>query len=652
MYSIHSDQTVNFMNPTEPNVGDYVEIKIRVPKILGAVKGNVFFTPEKNSKRYSHAEMKEVSNTKYFNYFSYKLKMPNRILRYHFEIKSIDQNKKIKYDAMGICENRTLHDFIIIPDFKVPKWSYGRIYYQIFVDRFYNGDPKNDPVTKEYIYDGKPIVKKEWGQMPDNFNGHREFYGGDLKGVLDKKDYIKELGIEAIYFNPLFVSPSPHKYDTQDYSNIDPHFGVIEEDVEGKDKYKVRTTSKINLNKSNELFQNIVESFHNEDIKIIVDGVFNHCGSFHKWVDEKNMYGNGVMQNQDSDYKKYFYWHGDFYEGWWGYSTLPKLNYENIDLWKEIANIAIKWTSEPYNVDGWRLDVADELAKDFETNSSFWRYFKKKIEKNAKDKLIFSEIYRSPLPWLERNSWHSIMNYITTMDPISYFLTGVEKHNDTFREDLYQNSDYFVSTVNWALSQLPMNSKYAALNQLSNHDHSRWLTRTTQKIQRLNGNNHKEASEGYDLDIFKMGLLLMFLIPGSPGLYYGDEIGMAGFTDPDNRRPYPWNNLNEFNKNNLEFTKSLIDFYKTSDTFKYSSFKFIQWFDGYISFILWDQNDSFLVFINSNNKKEISIPNNLIGEIKDPKVVFKTRNEVINISNENEKLSLNLPEKIGVVVKL
>jgi alpha-glucosidase len=149
-----------------------------------------------------------------------------------------------------------------------------------------------------------------------------------------------------------------------------------------------------------------------------------------------------------------------------------------------------------------------------------------------------------------------------------------------------------------------------------------------------------------------MGLLLMFLIPGSPGLYYGDEIGMAGFTDPDNRRPYPWNNLNEFNKNNLEFTKSLIDFYKTSDTFKYSSFKFIQWFDGYISFILWDQNDSFLVFINSNNKKEISIPNNLIGEIKDPKVVFKTRNEVINISNENEKLSLNLPEKIGVVVKL
>jgi alpha-glucosidase len=244
------------------------------------------------------------------------------------------------------------------------------------------------------------------------------------------------------------------------------------------------------------------------------------------------------------------------------------------------------------------------------------------------------------------------MNYITAMDPISYFLTGVEKHNDTFREDLYQNSDYFVSTVNWALSQLPMNSKYAALNQLSNHDHSRWLTRTTQKIQRLNGNNHKEASEGYDLDIFKMGLLLMFLIPGSPGLYYGDEIGMAGFTDPDNRRPYPWNDLNEFNKNNLEFTKSLIDFYKTSDTFKYSSFKFIQWFDGYISFILWDQNDSFLVFINSNNKKEISIPNNLIGEIKDPKVVFKTRNEVINISNENEKLSLNLPEKIGVVVKL
>ncbi len=651
MYNIHSDQTINFMDPTEPEVGDLVKIKIRVPKILGQVKGNVFFTPEKNSKRYSHAEMIKEYSTKFFNYFSYSFKMPNRIMRYHFEIDSIDQKKKIKYDAMGICEHRSLHDFILIPDFKVPEWSYGRVYYQIFVDRFYNGDKNNDPVNNEYIYDGKPIVKKEWNEMPDHLNGHREFYGGDLQGVLDKKDYLKDLGIEAIYFNPLFVSPSPHKYDTQDYYNIDPHFGIIEEDVDGKDKYKVRTTSKKNLNKSNELFKNLVDAFHEENIKIIIDGVFNHCGSFNKWIDEKNLYGEGVMNNEDSPFKKYFYWHGDFYEGWWGYATLPKLNYENMDLWNEIADVGIKWTKE-YNVDGWRLDVADELAKDFETNSSFWNFFRKKVEQNSPNKLIFSEIYKSPLPWLEKKSWHTIMNYITAMDPISYFLTGVEKHNDNFRKDLYQNSEYFVSAVNWALSQLPMNSKYAALNQLSNHDHSRWLTRTTQKVQRLKEGNHDEASAGYDIDIFKVGLLLMFLIPGSPGIYYGDEIGLSGFTDPDNRRPYPWDNMNELNKQNLDFTKSLVKFYKSSDVFKYSSFKFIQWFDGYVSFVLWNEKESYLVLVNSNHKKEIKIHHNLIGEIRNPEIVFQTRNENINIKNENEILSLNLPEKIGVVVKI
>ncbi len=652
MYSIHSDQTINFMSPTEPNPGDNVVIRIRVPKILGQVKGNVFFAPEKNSKRYSHAEMKKEKTSKFFDYFCYKFTMPNRILRYHFEINTVNENKKIKYDAMGICFDRALHDFVLIPEFKIPEWSFGRIYYQIFVDRFYNGDYSNDPVNKEYIYDGKPISKKEWNELPDHMNGHREFYGGDIKGVIDKTDYLLDLGVEALYLNPIFTSPSPHKYDTQDYLSVDPHFGVIEDDVEGNDKYKVRTTSKNNIEKSNELFKKLVDNFHEKDIKIIIDGVFNHCGSFHKWIDEKNLYNNGIMNNEDSPYKKYFYWHGGFYEGWWGYSTLPKLNYSNIDLWKEIAEVGIKWTNEPYNVDGWRLDVADELAKDFETNSSFWRYFRKMIDKNAEDKLIFSEIYRSPLPWLEKKSWHTIMNYITTMDPISYFLTGTEKHNDDFREDLYQNSDYFVSAVNWALSQLPMNSKFSALNQLSNHDHSRWLTRTTQKIERLNNENHEEAGKDYNENIFKIGLLLMFMLPGSPGLYYGDEIGLPGWTDPDNRRTYPWNNLNDFNKNTLVYTKDLINFYKSADVFKYSSFKFIDWFDGYVSFLLWNNDERFLIIINSNHEKEIIISAKSTDEFNEAKTVFKTRKEELKINISEDNLTINLPEQIGLVVKL
>lgn len=199
------------------------------------------------------------------------------------------------------------------------------------------------------------------------------------------------------------------------------------------------------------------------------------------------------------------------------------------------------------------------------------------MKKVNPDAVIFAEIYKSPLPWLERQCWDSIMNYITCMDPISYFLTGMEKHNDYLKPELLKNSNYLVNTVRWALSQLPMNSKFIALNQLSNHDHSRWITRTTQKVGRLGLRTHEEAIEGRDLEVFKIGLVMMFTIPGSPGLYYGDEIGLAGWTDPDNRRPYPWGKETEESKEIFDFTKELIKIYKTTPCLRKGSFDFIDW---------------------------------------------------------------------------
>ena len=278
----------------------------------------------------------------------------------------------------------------------------------------------------------------------------RNFYGGDLQGVLDKMDYLESLGIDAIYFNPLFVSPSNHKYDIQDYDYIDPHFGVIVNDGgeplpdnarsnENATKYKKRVTDYANLEASNEFFAKLVEEAHRRNIKVIIDGVFNHCGSFNKWLDRERIYegsegfDKGAYVDKDSPYHDFFKFQDDYawpynqsYLGWWGHDTLPKLNYEGSKKLEEyILGIAKKWVSPPYNVDGWRLDVAADLGFSQEYNHVFWRKFRNAVKEANPDAIILAENYGDSYSWLQGDQWDTIMNYDAFMEPVTYFLTGM-----------------------------------------------------------------------------------------------------------------------------------------------------------------------------------------------------------------------------------
>lgn len=251
-----------------------------------------------------------------------------------------------------VQEVNEYYDFIIIPGFHTPDWAKGAVMYQIYTDRFCNGDSSNDVLTNEYCYIGEPVHRVEdWGRYPAQMDV-REFYGGDLQGVLDKMDYLQDLGVEVIYFNPLFVSPSNHKYDIQDYDYIDPHIGKIVSDEgdllpDGQrenrfaSRYIDRVTNKANLEASNELFAQVVAEAHRRGMRVILDGVFNHCGSFNKWMDRERIYENaegydkGAYVSADSPYRNYFDFHNqaawpynNSYDGWWGHDTLPKLNYE------------------------------------------------------------------------------------------------------------------------------------------------------------------------------------------------------------------------------------------------------------------------------------------------------------------------------------
>ena len=623
--AIFSDETNGYVNPPEPGAYDNISICIRV------AKDDVDRVEILHGKNYSETTLlRKYHSDYYFDYYKLFTDISNVVFRYVFRISK--GKETVYYDRVGVSDGiRVFQGFEIIPDFKTPDWAKGAIMYQIFVDRFCRGDGSNDVLDDEYIYLGVPCIRTtNWSQYPSNFDvGY--FYGGDLQGVMDKLDYLKSLGVEAIYFNPIFVSPSNHKYDAQDYEHIDPHYAKIVNDggelvdPEAEDnlkatKYIIRTTDKENLEASDRFFANFVDIAHQKGIKIILDGVFNHCGSFHKWLDKESIYKNakgypkGAFHGVDSPYRSYFRFHEDTdsYDGWWGHSTLPKLFYENSDkLVNEILAIARKWISPPYNVDGWRLDVAADLGHSEEFNHRFWTKFRKEVKKINSDVIILAEHYGDPYMWLNGKQWDTVMNYDAFMEPVSFFLTGMEKHSEAFYAEKRGDGKLFWHTLLYAKARMPMPSYMCSMNELSNHDHSRFLTRTNMKVGRLHTVGSKAANEGVDVSIFRQAVIMQMTLQGAPTIYYGDEVGVCGWTDPDNRRSFPWG---KEDWNILEFHKYAIGLHKRHKSLRYGSLIPILGEKDLIAYIRAVKDEQMLVVIYTGSEEiEVDIPVWLMG---------------------------------------
>ncbi len=616
--ALFADETSNYKTPVEPNAGDVVTLKFRtginnVDKVY-LVSG---------AERY---RMKKTYSKGEFDFYEISIELTEDIFYYYFEI--VAGKVQCVYTKLGPAkELNEYYCFYIIPGYKAPDWAKGAVFYQIYTDRFYNGDKSNDVESREYIYINDGSVKVEdWDKYPAQM-GVREFYGGDLQGVIDKMNYLKELGVDVIYFNPLFVSPSNHKYDIQDYDYIDPHFGKIVEDggeclpegvYENRNatKYIKRVTDKKNLEASNELFCQLVEKAHSMGMKVILDGVFNHCGSFNKWLDRERLYENaegyhkGAYISADSPYRSFFKFYkdnewpyNDKYDGWWGHNTLPKLNYEESDkLYEYIMNIGRKWVSAPYNADGWRLDVAADLGHSSEFNHKFWKDFRKAVKSSNPEAIILAEHYGNPREWLMGGEWDTVMNYDAFMEPLTWFLTGLEKHSDEYREDLRGNADSFFGAMAHHMASFTATSLYTAMNELSNHDHSRFLTRTNRKVGRIDSLGSQAANEGINKGIFREAVTVQMTWPGAPTIYYGDEAGVCGFTDPDNRRTYPWGHED---KELIEFHKAAIAMHKNYPVFSKGSIKFLAGKYNVISYGRFNEECWAVVILNNNEHDEI-----------------------------------------------
>lgn len=670
--ALFSDTTENYVTPSQPTAYERIKIRFRTAKNN---VDHVFFVM--NNEKYMM--FKEEADD-LFDYFVHEEQLENIKIHYHFEI----QVGKVSgiYDVRGLVkEAADYYDFAIIPGFKTPNWAKGAVMYQIYVDRFCNGDTSNDVLSREYHYIGGFSEKVEnWEENPTSMDVRR-FYGGDLQGVLDKMDYLEELGIEVIYFNPLFVSPSNHKYDIQDYDYIDPHFGkIVEEkgellnewDRENRNasKYINRVTNKANLEASNELFAQVVAEAHKRGMKVILDGVFNHCGSFNKWMDRERIYENaegyakGAYVDAESPYRGYFKFfeehrwpYNGTYDGWWGHDTLPKLNYEESkDLYNYILKVAAKWVSPPFNADGWRLDVAADLGHSPAFNHEFWQAFRRAVKNANPNAIILAEHYGNPSDWLQGKEWDTVMNYDAFMEPITWFLTGMEKHSDDYRGDLYGNAESFWGAMRHHQASFTGPSLMVSMNELSNHDHSRFLTRTNHKVGRINNMGPLAADQGVNKAVMREAVMMQLTWIGAPTIYYGDEAGLCGFTDPDNRRTFPWGKEDQ---EMLRFHKEMIRIHKTYPELKTGSLKEVDSAYSFLAYGRFDKGGSTLVLINNNDCElhdeisvwELGIPKETVLQ----QLIYSDENGFSVEKKEHlvlaGKLTIHMPKTSGIILR-
>ena len=622
--ALFCDGTEGYVYPPEPKESELVTFRFRTAKDdvdrVGLVTSADTYVMEKECTQGE------------FDYYTFETRLGEEPFRYCFEVQS--GTEKYYYGRCGISrEILEYYNFVVVPGFSTPDWAKGAVMYQIFTDRFYNGDKSNDVETNEYYYIGDYSQRvTNWDKYPANM-GVREFYGGDLQGVMDKLDYLQDLGVEVVYFNPLFVSPSNHKYDIQDYDYIDPHYGKIVDDGgevlpngvtdnSQATKYKKRTTGLKNLEASNELFIKLVEELHRRGMKVILDGVFNHCGSFNKWMDRERIYEGeedyepGAYVSADSPYRSYFRFfkegpenwpYNGNYDGWWGHDTLPKLNYEDsVKLENYILYIGRKWVSPPYNVDGWRLDVAADLGRSNEYNHDFWKKFRRAVKDANPSALILAEHYGDPRDWLKGDEWDTVMNYDAFMEPITWFLTGMEKHSDEAREELLGNIDNFIGSMAHHMSNMLTPSLQVAMNELSNHDHSRFLTRTNHMVGRVEHLGPEAANEYVNKAVMREAVVMQMTWVGAPTIYYGDEAGVCGFTDPDNRRTYPWGREDH---ELIAFHKEAIRIHKEHPALRTGSLKILGGEENVLSYARFKGNDRIVIVINNRSERtEVKVP--------------------------------------------
>lgn len=499
---------------------------------------------------YETVKMEKQGSSSLFDFWVAALKPPYKRVKYAFEIHS--GSESIVYAEKGFFKSDEKNDssaYFTFPYlneedvFSPPEWVKETVWYQIFPERFANGNPSLDPEGT-----------LPWGSKDPERDS---FFGGDLEGIIQHIDYLKDLGITGVYMTPVFKAPTNHKYDTIDYMEIDPHFG---------DK---------------ETFRKLVETCHSNGIKVMIDAVFNHAGyHFPPFQDV-------LEKGEASKYKDWFHMK-EFplktepkpnYATFAFEKTMPKLNTSNPELKAYLIETGKYWVKE-FDVDGWRLDVANEVPH------TFWREFRKEVKAIKPDVYILGEIWHEASEWLLGDQFDAVMNYPYTDAALRYF--GKEEIT----------AEEFIDKTVSAVYMYPDNVTEVSFNLLGSHDTPRILTEC-----------------GGNKDKVKQLMAFLLSAPGTPCIYYGDEIGLSGDMDPGCRKCMVWDE-EQRDLDMLAFTKKLISLRKAMPVFgNHGHLTFLDQYIGQdIIAYTKEYGEEKLLFLFSNSKgAELHLDESLQG---------------------------------------
>ncbi|MCK9536599.1 MAG: glycoside hydrolase family 13 protein [Bacilli bacterium] len=472
------------------------------------------------------------------------IQIKERHFKYYFELSQ--GLKTIAYTADGLIKEPASVNYFYYPAINddeiitLPGWAEGEIIYQILVDRFYDGDAANNPKNVKSI-----------DALPDR----NTYYGGDFVGIIKKMDYIKSLGVKIIYLSPLFLSPTYHKYDVSDYYKIEDTYGG--------------TVGLINL----------VETAHRNGIKVILDCVFNHCSA------ENELFQDVIKYGEASLYKDWFYIESfpidikrcnyDTFAG--EVPSMPKFNTSNPDVINYLTDVAVHWT-KTLDLDGWRLDVADEVSM------CFWREFRRKVKAVKPEVLIIGEVWNHASKWMQGDQFDTVTNYKYRKWLVDFICGNI-------------NSSMFWQKISGNKMLYKTPSFNYLVNLIGSHDTIRFRTLV---------DNEK---------LHYLALLLTLTLDGMPLIYYGDEVGLEGQVDPDNRRAFRWNDIN---KEELKLIQSIGKLRESSTALKKGETIPLKSDERVLAFRRKYGNDMITVVLNFSNKvkkMKFNIQKVLYGEL-------------------------------------
>jgi alpha-glucosidase len=566
--SIHHDGSRRYVEPQALRLGQMVTIRLRAHPQTPIERVLLRTCPDGEQ---SFIEMQPRDANAVCRWWEAHLKVTMPLMSYRFLLFTTDG--VWWYNGSGLQRHvpTDLEDFKLLADYVAPAWVRETVFYQIFPDRFADGDPSNDVRDDEWNYGGHPSRARQWGEPPSNIPHADmvEFFGGDLPGVEQRLDDLVDLGVNALYFTPIFTSYSNHRYDVVDYESVDPHLG------------------------GDGALISLRRAMRERNVRLMLDIVPNHCGIMHPWF-------QAAFKNPDAPTAEFFTFqrHPDQYESWLGVRSLPKLNYRSAALRHAMYEgphaIFRKWLREPYAIDAWRIDVANMLARQGadQLGHEIGRGIRRAVKEENPQAYLLGENFFDGSPQLQGDIWDAVMNYAGFAHPVWYWLGGffVRQHSEPYfaASDVPWSTQALVDTWQAYRAAVPWVIAQQQFNLLGTHD--------TARICHV-----VECQSG----LSRLAVALLLTYPGVPCIYYGDEIGLDG----DTRACMNWDR-SSWDHDLRAFYQQLIRLRKTSSALINGGFQVLLIEENTFAYVRDSERDLVVVVAHrgSTNRSAFPLP--------------------------------------------